>query len=122
MPSAEVLSWILSGAFVILSALFGVVWQLLRAESKEHARQIELKANADRLTELDNRFEKDMKTMAENNEKLIEKLELRQQRDIEAVSSGFREQITGIKDQIRTMENNILRQMEFMFNSHKNKE
>ena len=122
MPSAEVLSWILSGAFVILSALFGVVWQLLRAESKEHARQIELKANADRLTELDKRFEKDMQAMAENNEKLIEKLELRQQRDIEAVSSGFREQITGIKDQIRTMENNILRQMEFMFNSHKNKE
>lgn len=117
MPSAEVLSWILSGAFVILAALFGVVWNMLRSEAKEHARQIEMKANSDRLTELDNRMERDMQDMAKNNERLIEKLEARQLRDIEIVSSGFREQVSGLKDAMTAMEKNILQQMSIMFHN-----
>lgn len=117
MPSTEVLTWILSGCMVILSALFSVVWSMIRAETKEHARQIELKANADRLQDLDRRMEKELQDMQANNEKLIEKLEYRQQRDIEAVSAGFREQISSIKDSMKVMEANILKQMEFMFNS-----
>jgi len=117
MPSAEVLTWILSGCFVILSALFGVVWNLIRAETKEHSRLLELKANSDRLVELDRKMEKDMESIVSNNARLIEKLEQRQQRDIEIVSSGFREQISGLKEAMQAMEKNILQQMSIMFHN-----
>lgn len=117
MPSVEVLTWVLGGCFVVLSTLFGVVWSMLRAEAKEHARQIELKANNDRLTELDNRMERDMQDMAKNNERLIEKLEARQLRDIEIVSAGFREQVSGLKEAMAAMEKNILQQMSIMFHN-----
>lgn len=118
MPSAEILTWVLSGCFVILSALFGVVWNLLRAEAKEHSRLLEMKANNDRLTDLDHRMEKEMDSMRDSNEKLIEKLQMQHDKDLNGVTAGFREQINSLRDQMKTVEINIIRQMEFMFNAH----
>jgi hypothetical protein len=114
----ELSMYLLGGAMFVLSCLFTVVWKLLREEAKEHGRQLELKASTDRLSELDNRFDKELQSMRENNEKLIDKIQLRHDRDIEAVSAGFREQISGIKEAMAGMERNIIRQIEFMFNSH----
>lgn len=115
MPTLEALTWIGSGVGTLIIIFVATIYKLLREEAKEHARQIELKASNDKLEDMEVRIEKDMKTMSYNNERLIEKLERRQEKDIEAVSAGFREQINGIKEAMSTMERNILSQIAIMF-------
>lgn len=118
MPSAEILTWVLSGCFVILSALFGVVWNLIRAETREHLRLIESKANSAMLTDLAHRMEKEVESVRDNSERLIEKLQVQHEKDLNGVTAGFREQINGLRDQMKNVEANIIYRMEFMFNSH----
>lgn len=117
----ELAMYFLSGVLFVVCCLIAVIWNDNKAKLQEHARQIELKANGDKLAELDLRLEKELTEMARYNEKLIEKLENRQLRDIEIVSSNFREQVSGLKEAMQAMEKNILQQMSIMFSARDNK-
>lgn len=114
----ELSMYLLSGVLFVVCCLIGVIWNQKNAEIKEHSRLIEMKANESRLSDLDKKMEKEMEQMAANNNRLIEKLEDRHNKDLEFVSSGFRDQINSLRDQMKNVETNIIRQMEFMFNSH----
>lgn len=119
MPSIEVLVWILGGACVVISAMIGVIWTWVREEARKQDQLIELKANDTRLTELDARFERELTAMREGNEKLVEKLQQRHDRDLDTLSTGFKDQIAGIKEQMSSMERNILQQLAIMFGNNK---
>jgi len=116
----ELSMYFLSGVLFVVCCLIGVIWNQKNAEIKEHSRLLELKAGHDRLNELDSRFDKELHSMRDNNEKLIEKLERRHDKDLESVSTGFREQINGMREQMVKMESNIMRHMELLFNNSKN--
>lgn len=114
----ELSMYFLSGVLFVVCCLVGVIWNQKNEEIRKHAILIESKANESRLTELDRKMEKDMESMALSNERLIDKLQQRHDKDLESVSSGFRDQMNSLRDQMKNVESNIIRQMEFMFNSH----
>lgn len=117
--SNEVLTYILSGAVFLLSVLFGVVWTLLRDESKEHATKLEQKATEARVNDLEVKFDKDLSAMRESNERLVDKLQARHEKDMDSLSAGFNIQITGVKELVQNMERNILQQLAIMYGSRK---
>lgn len=117
--SIEVLSYILSGAVFLLSVLGGVVWTMLREESKEHSAKIELKATESRVNDLEIKFEKDLNSLRENNERLIDKLQIQHEKDMSMLSAGFNTQIIAVKETVQNMERNILQQLAIMYGSRK---
>lgn len=107
MPGIETLIWILTGCTALISILSGTVWSLIRAEAKEQAEQIKKKADSERVHEVEARWQQDLVNVKESNEKLINKLELRHDRELDALA-------TRLGEQIRNTENNILTQMRLM--------
>lgn len=107
MYSIETLTWIFGGALTVIGTLIGVVWKILRDEAKDHADQIRKKADQDRLHEVESRWEAELIRVKDSGEKLVNKLEQRHEREIEQLS-------TRITEQMRSMESNILGQMQMM--------
>lgn len=107
MPGIETLVWILSIAMSLITILGGVVWQMLRAEAKDHSEQISKKADTERLHEIENRWASELVTVREGNEKLINKLEQRHDREIDQLGQRLGEAI-------RSSETNILTQIRLM--------
>ena len=114
MKDVEILLYALTGAMGSVVALCGVVWKILRDESKGHAAGIKLnaenisnKASLTLLTEAEVRWKADLKAVRKSNTKLIEKLELRHDKELEKMAENLGEQI-------RTTESNILVQIRLM--------
>lgn len=107
MPSIETLVWVLTGAVTLISILGGTIWKLLRDEAKDQAEQIKKKADSDRLHEAEARWTSEIKSVKENGEKLVNKLEARHERDLDQMASR-------LSDQIKNSEVNILTQMRLM--------
>jgi hypothetical protein len=107
MPSIEVLVAILGGALTVISVLGGVVWNMLREESKEHSELISKKADADRVHEIEARWQAELTSVKEGNERLIDKLSQRHDRELDQLS-------TRLSEQIRNTEANILTQIRLM--------
>lgn len=95
MPN-EVWMWILTALVGLLSATFGVVWKMLREESKQHAENIKLKADKDKLTEAENRWEK-----------MYDRQERQHEKDKEDMKKDFMQRID-------TMENNIMGRIDLL--------
>ncbi len=104
------LTWVFSGVAATLAILVGVIWKILREESKLQAEKIEMKASTERIHEIEQRWKEDLENVRTSNEKLINKLEIRHDREIEQLASR-------LSMQIQTSEQNILRQMQLMHNS-----
>lgn len=104
--SFSVETWIglLGGALGLSVSLGGIVFNMLREESKSHADQINKKADADDLVRIESRWQGELNAVRDNGEKMVAKLEARHERDLEKLS----ERLT---DQIRNMETNILSQL-----------
>lgn len=115
MPTVDTLVWFLTGAVTLISILGGTIWHMLREEAKEHAELIRQKADADRLTEVEDRWKSELNAVREGNEKLVNKLEARHDREMDALA-------TRLGEQIRATENNILTQIRLMFDMLKDKE
>lgn len=101
------LVYILSGAFTIIAILCGVLWNMTREEQKEVAEELKKKADNDRLHELEQRWKDDLNQARESGEKLINKLEERHIREIDAVAGR-------LSDQIKNTETTILAQIKLM--------
>lgn len=107
MPSVETLIAILGVAMTIITALGGVVWNMLRQEAKEHSEQISKKVDSDRVHEIESRWQVELTAVKEGNERLIDKLSQRHDRELDQLSSR-------LSEQIRNTETNILTQIRLM--------
>lgn len=107
MPGTETLVWILTGAFFLISVLGGTVWVLIREETREHAALLKQKADSEDLTKIEDRWRSELASVKEGNEKLIDKLEAKHTREIDALATRFGEAL-------RTTETNILNQIKLM--------
>ena len=115
MPSVEIVSWVLSGALFLLTVLGGICWTFVREEAKDHASKLEQKVDNQRFQELEMRMSKELESVKENSERLIDKLQSRHEREMEAMQNNFREQMAQIREQVRATEHNILNQMNLLF-------
>lgn len=106
MPN-DVLLWIGTGLFTFILTLVGVVWKLLRDEAKEQAAQLKEKADADRVHEMEGRWQLELNAVRENSERAIGKLEVRHEKEMEQLS-------TRLSEQIRITESNIMSQLKLM--------
>lgn len=107
MPSVEVVVWILSGVLSIVSILVGVIWTMTRAEAKEQAEAIKRKADTERVIDVEKRWNEQLNHVRDSNEKLIDKLSAKHDRDIDMLSNR-------LGDQIRSTEKNILDQLRLL--------
>jgi len=107
MPSIEVLVYILGGLITLLGIVSTTVWNMLRAEAKEQAEQIKKKADSDRLKESESRFSRELETLKNDNEKLINKIEQRHQYDLDTMEKR-------LSDKMETLEANLMRQMQLI--------
>lgn len=106
MP-VETLTWLLSGALFIITCVGGALYKMLRDEAKDHHERIEKKASADRLNEVEHRWQTDLTNLKQNNKELITELRQKHDRDIDQMGARFSEQL-------KTMESNILSRLELM--------
>ncbi len=95
----------------ILAAFFTVIWGMVRKEANEHAIKIEQKVDQSRFHELEGKFDKDITLMRTNNEKVIEQLSHRHDKDLATMSQSFKDQLETVRSQILSTEANILAQM-----------
>jgi len=102
MPT-EVWMWILTALVGLLSATFGVVWKMLRDESKEHAENIKLKADKEKLKEAEDRWNREFERQDRRHDKEVEAMEKR------------------LSDRMDSMENNIMGQMKMIMELIKEK-
>lgn len=107
MPNVETLVWVLTGALTVITTFGGVIWKLLRDEAKEQASQIKDKADNERLHEAEARWSTELNAVKENSEKLVNKLEIRHDKEMDQLA-------TRLGDQIRSTETNILTQIRLM--------
>lgn len=107
MPNTETLVWVLGGALTVVSTLSGVIWTMVRSESAKQAEEIERKADTSRLLEAEQRWAHELNAVREGSEKLVNKLEVRHDREIEQITIRLGEQI-------RNTETNILTQIRLM--------
>ncbi len=107
MPNIEVTIWILTGALSLVTILSGTIWKMIRDEAKEQAKKIDQKADQDRVHDIENRWTTELSSVRDNNEKLVNKLEQRHDRELDAMASR-------LSDQIRNSETNILTQIRLM--------
>lgn len=106
MP-VETLTWLLSGALFIITCVGGALYKMLRDEAKDHHERIEKKASAERLGEVESRWQNDLANVKQNNKELITELRQRHEKDVDQLGIRFSEQL-------RTMESNILSRLELM--------
>lgn len=106
MP-VETLTWLLSGAVFIITCVGGALYKMLRDEAKDHHERIEKKASAERLGEVEARWQTDLANVKQNNKELITELRQRHEKDVDQLGIRFSEQL-------RTMESNILSRLELM--------
>lgn len=118
MPSVEIVSWILSGALFLLTVLGGICWTFVREEAKDHANRIEQKVDNHRFQDLESRMSREVENVKESSERLMDKLQQRHDRDLEAMQSNFREQMSQVREQLKSTELNILNQMNLLFKSN----
>lgn len=107
MPGIETLVWFLTGAVTLISVLGGAIWKLIRDEAKEQAEQIKRKADTERLHDAELRWSNELNSVREGNEKLINKIEARHDRELDQMASR-------LSEQIKNSESNILSQMRLM--------
>ena len=115
MPSIETLVWILSAVVGIVSILSGVIWNMLREESKGHSEAIKKKADKDRLAESETRWSDDLNRISDDNKELISRIESRHERDLTQMEDR-------LSSQIRNSEANILQQLTLMMQFAKHKD
>ena len=115
MSTIETLVWVLSGVVPLICILIGVIWKMLRDESKEHTENIKKKADKERLVESEIRWSEDLKSISEDNKELISRIESRHERDLTQMEDR-------LSSQIRNSEANILQQLTLMMQFAKHKD
>ena len=101
------LVYLLSGAFTIISILCGVLWSMTREEQRIVSEELKKKADNVRIHDLEIRWKEDLTQAREGSEKLINKLEERHVREIDALAGR-------LADQIKNTEVAILAQIRLM--------
>lgn len=80
---------------------------MLRDEGKAQYATIQKKADIERLQEIETRWQHELTSVKDGNERLVSKLEQRHDREIEQLG-------TRLSSEIKTSENNILAQFHLM--------
>jgi flagellar biosynthesis/type III secretory pathway M-ring protein FliF/YscJ len=115
MATLETVVWVLSGVVPFFIILFGVIWKMLRDETKEHSEAIKKKADKDRLIESETRWSDDLSRISDDNKELISRIESRHERDLTQMEDR-------LSSQIRNSEANILSQLTLMMQYSKHKD
>jgi len=107
MLGTDTLVWVLTGVVTLVGSLSGIIWKLVRDEAKGQAEILKEKADNDRVTELEHRFQAEISEAKADTEKLVNKLEAKHDKEIDQLSAR-------LTDQIRSTETNILTQLRLM--------
>lgn len=106
--SATELWAILGGVIGFVSVLCGIIWNMLQKKIDDNTEQLRTKAEAGRLDDMETKWHYELNSVREANEKLVNKLEVRHDKEIEQMSHRLGEQI-------KNVETNILNQLKLMF-------
>jgi uncharacterized membrane protein len=115
MPPIETVVWVLTAVVGLVSVLSGIIWNMLREESKGHAEAIKKKADKERLVESESRWSDDLSRISDDNKELISRIESRHERDLTQMEDR-------LSSQIRNSEANILSQLTLMMQYSKHKD
>lgn len=107
MLDANVWMWLLTGAVTLISILGGTIFVMIREEAKMQAELIRQKADSDRLEAAETRWKDELNSVKDNNEKLIDKLQQRHDRELDALA-------TRVVDMVRNTETNILSRLDLL--------
>lgn len=107
MPNVETLVWVLGGVMTVISTLGGIIWTMIRAEAAKQAEEIQRKVDVSRLHEAEQRWAQELNMVRDGSEKLVNKLEVRHDKEMEQMASRLGEQL-------RSTEQNILTQIRLM--------
>lgn len=112
MLSTEVSVWIITGLMPVLGGLIAVIYNRVVADNKKHEEAIQKnedslqkKADSDKLREMEQRWKEDLRQAKDSNERLMDKLENRYDKELSAME-------VRINQSIKTSETNILAQMQ----------
>lgn len=105
--NTEILTYVLSGALFLSSTLFGVLWSLLRNESREHALELQKKATNERLSEIELRLQKEVSQVDNNTKELIKEMKNAQIRDLDNL-------LHRLSDQLKNTESNVMSKVDLM--------
>lgn len=108
MPNVETLVWVLGGVMTVISTLGGIIWTMIRAEAAKQAEEIQRKVDVSRLHEAEQRWAQELNMVRDGSEKLVNKLEVRYDREMDQMAKR-------LEEQIRTTETNILTQLKLVF-------
>jgi hypothetical protein len=103
----EIVLWVLTGAFALISGFGAVIYNTMRNEAKEHGCLLRQKVDSNRLIEMEARWKESLDKVEVNNRTLIDRLEARHDKEINELGSRLGEQINrseaNILTQIRLM-------------------
>ena len=112
MLSTEALVWIVSGLMPVIGGLIAVIYNRMVSDDKKHEEAIQKhqeaiqkKADSDKLKDLEAKFKDELKDSKETNERLMDKIEQRYDKELSAMELR-------INASIKTSETNILAQMQ----------
>lgn len=104
---AATLTWILTGAVVLLYGLGATIFKMLRDESKGLGEAIKSKADSDRLAAAEERWKDDLEQARASNERLMDKQDERHQRELSSLANQ-------LSTQIKSTESSILAQLQLV--------
>ena len=107
MPSIETLVWVLTACLSLLSVLSGVIWKMIRDETKEHATKLEKKADTERLKESEQRWNTELSALRNDNKELITRIESRHEREINLIEAR-------LSQKMETLETNMMAQLKLI--------
>ena len=105
--ASEFMTWILSGVLAIIGVLVGTLWSIVRGENASQDAAIKVKANQTSLDDSEKRWEKEFERLRHDNERVIEKIENRHDKEMAMMESR-------LCTKIESMEGNVLRQIELI--------
>lgn len=116
MPT-EVIVWVFPGVLFIVTVLIGLIWKFNREEIKDLKDTNEDQNK--RFLDLEAKIAKSSNDIREEARIMIEKTQTRAEKDIELLRADMRDQMSQVREALRTTEQNILNQMKMLFTANK---
>lgn len=116
MPT-EVIVWVFPGVLFVLTVLIGVIFRFNREEVKE-LKDANEEQNK-RFLNLESAIIRSQNEIREETRIMIEKSQVRAEKDLDLFRADVREQMTQMRELIYKMESNIILQMKMLVTSTK---
>lgn len=97
---AQIISWAINFVATIVCGLVVYVYKNDKADSKEQSRRIDNKADLETLKDVEKQLKEELRLQRSENERLMEKLESRYEKEISTLEKRLSDQIKELKDAI----------------------